>query len=68
MKLISARIDKKTGKVTIETQGYEGASCLEATKALEEGLGLKDPERELTADYYKVETDNNQSIGGQNGS
>jgi hypothetical protein len=63
MKTIRAKINKKTGKVTIETEGYEGATCLDATKKLEEGLGLKEPDRELKQEFY-VEQSDTQQIGG----
>lgn len=63
MKRIRVIIHRKTGKITISAEGYEGASCLEATKKLREGLGLKEPERELTADYY-TQTEQTQELGG----
>ena len=33
------------GDVKIEVNGVEGAGCLEATRPLEEALGIEDPER-----------------------
>jgi hypothetical protein len=39
MKTISILIDK-TGQVAIKTQGFDGHSCKDATKALEQGLGV----------------------------
>ena len=36
---IKVTIDKKTGRTTIEAQGFQGSSCLEATKALTAKLG-----------------------------
>lgn len=63
MKKITAKIDVRTGRVTIETEGYEGATCLAATKALEEGLGLREPDRELKPAYYQENPDN-QQVGG----
>ena len=32
--------DEKTGQHTIEAEGFEGLSCLEATQAFEEALGI----------------------------
>lgn len=62
MKKILIRIEKKTGKVTITPQGYTGSECLEATKKLEEGLGLIDPEREILPEMYQsTETQQEQS-------
>ena len=31
--------DTKTGQHTVEAEGFEGLSCLEATQAFEEALG-----------------------------
>ena len=39
MKAISIVIDKM-GQVTMQTHGYEGQSCREATKAWERSLGI----------------------------
>lgn len=63
MKKILVKISRKTGAVSVETEGYEGASCLEATRKLEEGLGMKDPERDLKPEFY-TENSDNQQIGG----
>jgi hypothetical protein len=63
MKRIIGKIDKRSGKITITTEGFEGATCLEATRKLEEGLGIKEPDRTLTPDYYK-ESKQEQQIGG----
>ena len=32
--------DTKTGQHTVEAEGFEGLSCLEATEAFEEALGV----------------------------
>ena len=63
MKTIRCIINKQTGKLTLYTEGYEGASCLEATKKLEEGLGLREPDRELKPEYYQ-QNETGQQIGG----
>jgi len=63
MKRIIGKIDKRSGKITITTEGFEGATCLEATKKLEEGLGIKEPEREYKAEFYTT-TEQEQQIGG----
>jgi hypothetical protein len=39
MKTITILIDK-TGQVSMQTHGYEGQACKDATKALEQGLGI----------------------------
>lgn len=39
MKTITILIDK-TGQVTIKTHGFDGYSCKDATKALEQSLGI----------------------------
>lgn len=49
---IIAFIDPKTGEVTIETRGFKGAGCIEATKQIEVGLGnLKAQEK--TSEFFK---------------
>ena len=39
MKTISIIVDK-VGQVSIQTQGFEGIACKDATKAIEQGLGV----------------------------
>lgn len=62
MKKIIGRIDKATGKLTLETVGFTGEACLEATRKLREGLGI-DAEPERTADFYKEEVSQEQQQG-----
>ena len=63
MKKIRVIIHKRTGKLTISAEGYEGQSCLEATKKLREGLGMTEPEREYKPEFYQ-QTEQEQQIGG----
>ncbi|WP_414552022.1 DUF2997 domain-containing protein [Anabaena sp. CCY 0017] len=37
---ILIHFDKKTGEVRVESEGFEGLSCLEATQPFEEALGV----------------------------
>ena len=39
MKMITIVVDK-TGQVSMQTHGYDGHSCKDATKALEHELGI----------------------------
>ncbi len=39
MKTITILIDK-TGQVSMQTNGFEGTACWDATKAIERGLGV----------------------------
>jgi hypothetical protein len=39
------------GEVTIQTKGYAGADCLQASKSLEQALGVTTAERK-TAEFY----------------
>ena len=39
MKSISIIVDK-VGQVAIQTHGFEGTTCRDATKAIEQGLGI----------------------------
>jgi len=63
MKQIIAKIDPKTGKLSIKTEGFQGTECLEATKALEQGLGMDQGCSVPTSEMY-VEKRNDQTVGG----
>jgi len=45
-------IDPKTGEIMLETQGFKGQECIEATKELELALGTV-RSMEKTAEYYR---------------
>lgn len=62
-KKIIARINRKTGKLTIQTEGYSGAECLEATRKIREGLGI-DAEPDKTPEFFtdEVKVDQDQSL------
>lgn len=49
-KVIQVVVNKK-GETKIETTGFTGSSCQDATRALEAALGAKTGET-LTGDYY----------------
>jgi len=51
------------GQTKIETSGFTGSSCQDATKMLEQALGAKQDEQ-LTGEYY--EATNEQQIDLQN--
>lgn len=40
-----------TGQSRVETKGFQGAACQQASRFLEEALGRRDSEQ-LTAEYY----------------
>jgi len=42
-----------TGEVSIQTKGYAGADCLQASQWLEEALGVVRSEQR-TAEYYQA--------------
>jgi hypothetical protein len=44
-----------TGKTTIQTKGYTGGECLQASKFLENALGIAASETK-TADFYQSAT------------
>ena len=44
-------VDRK-GQVTVQTRGFAGPACKEASRFLEEALGRRGPER-LTAEYFQ---------------
>lgn len=46
-----------SGETTVQTKGYTGGECLQASRFLEDALGIATAERK-TAEYYgAVETD-----------
>ena len=42
-----------TGEATVQTKGYAGADCLQASKSLEQALGVATAERK-TEEYYQT--------------
>ena len=40
------------GDVEIEGSAFQGSSCEQATKALEDALGVQDGERTLKSEYF----------------
>ena len=43
-----------TGEATVQTRGYAGADCLQASRFLEEALGAAINERK-TAEFYQAQ-------------
>ena len=44
-----------TGEINLQTHGYAGRECLEATRQLETALGAKTGDR-LTGEFYRLPT------------
>jgi hypothetical protein len=44
-----------TGETTVQTKGYAGADCLQASRFLEQALGVPVAERK-TAEFHTAET------------
>jgi Protein of unknown function (DUF2997) len=42
-----------TGETTVQTKGYAGADCLQASKFLEQALGVPTADRK-TAEYHQT--------------
>lgn len=61
-KKITATITKK-GEVTLQTEGYEGNSCKEATAALERELGEVEKDTNTPEMYKTQEQTISQSVG-----
>jgi hypothetical protein len=51
VKTIEITVDKQ-GRVTVETRGFSGGSCREASRFIEDALGARSSER-LTAEFYQ---------------
>jgi hypothetical protein len=61
MKSIEIVISPK-GETTVQTKGFIGGSCREASRALEEVLGVKAEER-MTGEFYQTQdVQNNQRL------
>jgi len=52
------------GEFTVQTFGFKGNSCNQATKAFEEALGQVESSRH-TAEFFQSETTKNQQKLGQ---
>ena len=61
-KVIQVVVSPK-GETKVETMGFTGSSCREASRALEEALGARTGET-LTSDYYAAAGE--QQIEAQN--
>lgn len=53
MKTIEIVVDKK-GNTKVETKGFLGSSCQDASKAFEEALGARQNEQ-MTSEYFQTE-------------
>ena len=53
MKTIEITVDRD-GLVTVETRGFAGGSCREASRFVEEALGARTSERP-TAEFYRAQ-------------
>ena len=59
-KTIQITISPK-GETKIETQGFTGSSCQDATRALEAALGAKTSDT-MTSEYYSASTEQTNEI------
>ena len=55
-----------TGEVNIQVKGVHGASCLDLTKGLGQGLGTVE-DRQLTAEYYEQQQNQQNNQWNQGG-
>lgn len=49
-----------TGETSIQTKGYSGGDCLQASKFLEKALGIVATEQKTAEFYHGVETNQQQ--------
>jgi Protein of unknown function (DUF2997) len=57
-------IVSRDGSSRVQTHGFNGDKCREASKFVEEALGLKQNEQ-LTADFYRSEVNTQQQARQQ---
>lgn len=50
-----------TGEATVQTKGYVGGDCFQASKFLENALGVRTADRK-TAEYYQAEQVQSQEL------
>ena len=53
-----------TGETKLETKGFAGSGCRDATKLLESALGIRTSEQ-LTAEYHAQQSTHTQAREGQ---
>jgi hypothetical protein len=53
VKTIEITVDEE-GRVAVETKGFAGGSCREASRFVEEALGVKTAER-MTAEFHQAQ-------------
>ena len=58
MKIIEITVDAK-GQSKVETRGFTGGECREASKFIEQALG-QGVEEKLTAEFYQSQASNQQ--------
>ena len=58
MKVIEITVDPK-GQAKVETKGFSGSECLEASRFLEHALGQRTDEK-LTAEFYQAQSSEQQ--------
>jgi len=58
MKLIEITVDSK-GQSKVETRGFTGGECREASRFVEQALGQRTGEK-LTAEFYHVQPSDQQ--------
>lgn len=63
---VIVKINPKTGEVTKDTSGFQGADCQEKTKGLDSSLGITGAACTLKPEYYegKAQAENEQQVGG----
>lgn len=54
MKKVQFKISPK-GEITIETEGFQGESCVATTADMEAALAMDGTDRELKAEFYETD-------------
>lgn len=58
MRIIEVLVSPK-GETTIQTKGYAGGDCLQASKFLEDALGVAAAEQ-MTSEFFQTATEQQQ--------
>ena len=63
MKIIEVTVSPK-GETKLETKGFAGGECRQASRFMEEALGVRASEK-LTAEFYQQQSASQSIKGGQ---
>lgn len=61
---VIVKINPKTGEVTKDTSGFQGAECQEKTQGLDAALGITGSACTLKPEFFETKVQGDQEVGG----